>query len=360
MLQKTLLEERHEVLLISFRRQYPQWLFPGKSDKDPSASPLRAVNPRYWLDSINPISWIASFRKIRRYQPDVIVLQWWTTFWAPLWLTLTFLNRWLLKRPIAIICHNVLPHEPRMLDKFLARLVLGQAQRLIVQSTMEKNRLLSLKPDADVVVVPHPVYDMFADKRVPKHEARAELDLPPNIPILLFFGIVREYKGLRILLEAMPAIQKELGPVLLVVAGEFWEDKASYFHLIRELGIQKIVRIDDRYIPDEQVALYFSAADVLVAPYTNVTGSGVVQMAHGFGLPVVGGDTGEDYSTLTAARHLAPSNQVEIFAKTVVDFLINEHPTSAYFLPTSVETRDGWVQLANSLLGCSRSSQAAQ
>jgi glycosyltransferase involved in cell wall biosynthesis len=128
---------------------------------------------------------------------------------------------------------------------------------------------------------------MFADQRVPKVEARQQLGLPDDVPVLLFFGMVREYKGLRDLLDAMPEIHAKLGEVILLVAGEFWEDKCSYLETIQRLGIGHSVIVEDRYIPNEEVGLYFSAADALVAPYRRATGSGVVQMARGFALPVI-------------------------------------------------------------------------
>ncbi|MFX1411391.1 MAG: glycosyltransferase [Promethearchaeota archaeon] len=287
MLYRALRERGHEVLLVSFKRQYPQWLFPGPSDKDPSQKPLSVDDARYWIDSLNPITWLATFWRIYRYQPDVVVLQWWINFWAPVWFVIGGLLRLFLWRPLVILCHNVLPHEARWWDSWLARLVLCLGTRFIVQSPEEENQLRALVPDAQVVVVPHPVYDMFADERVTKEEARAALGLPVGMPVLLFFGIVREYKGLQDVLAALPKVQTQLGRVILVVAGEFWDEKGPYLEMVEQLGIGDSVIIEDRYIPNEAVALYFSAADVLVAPYRRVTGSGAIQMAWGLEVPVI-------------------------------------------------------------------------
>jgi glycosyltransferase involved in cell wall biosynthesis len=165
--------------------------------------------------------------------------------------------------------------------------VLGLGTRLIVQSDAEKQRLLAFLPGKRVDVVPHPVYDMFAGEQISREVARAQLGLSAEIPVLLFFGMIRAYKGLSDVLLALPAIRAELGEVRLLIAGEFWDDKQDYLALIERLGIGELVRIDDRYIPNENVPVYFSAADLLVAPYRTMTGSGVIQMAVGFGLPVV-------------------------------------------------------------------------
>jgi glycosyltransferase involved in cell wall biosynthesis len=156
-----------------------------------------------------------------------------------------------------------------------------------VQSTEEKERLLNLIMNTNVDVAPHPVYDMFADQRLSQEKAREQLGLPLGVPVLLFFGIVREYKGLKDLIRALPEVQTKLGKVMLVVAGEIWDDKVSYLDIIEDLGISDSVIIEDRYIPNEEVPVYFSAADVFVAPYLQVTGSGAVQMALGCGCPVV-------------------------------------------------------------------------
>jgi glycosyltransferase involved in cell wall biosynthesis len=301
MLCRALREHGHQVLMVSFKRQYPQRLFPGRSDRDPSTEPLQVDEAHYWLDSLNPFTWLATFQRIRQYRPDEIVLQWWTPYWAPVWLVLGMLSRLSLQSPLVYICHNVLPHEVRWWDPWLARLVLRWGKRFIVQSMMERERLLSLLPWAHVDIVPHPPYDMFAHQQIPKEDARRQLGLPQDLPVLLFFGIVREYKGLKDILQALPAIQGSLGKVILVVAGEFWDDKQPYLEMIEQLGISSSVWIDDRYIPNEEVAVYFSAADGLVASYRQVTGSGVTQMASAFGLPLLYATAGGAIETTAEA-----------------------------------------------------------
>jgi glycosyltransferase involved in cell wall biosynthesis len=319
MLLQALRGSGHEVLLASFKRQYPRWLFPGRNDKDPSLQALTVEGARFWIDPLNPVTWVTTARRIELFRPDATVLQWWTSFWGPAWFTLASLYRLLVRGPLIVICHNVLPHEPRWWDARLARAVLGCSTLVVVQSTAQRDELLRLVPGKRVAVVPHPIYDMFAHQRISKAEARRRLNLPENAPILLFFGFVREYKGLKDVMLALPGIRDRLGRVILLVAGEFWEDKQSYCEMIEQLALTDSVVLHDRYIPNEEVALYFSAADLLVAPYRTATGSGVIQMAIGFGLPVVTsaaviGQTGSD-SELVSCE--GPND----FATAVVDQL---------------------------------------
>jgi glycosyltransferase involved in cell wall biosynthesis len=287
LLDRALRNAGRNVLLISFRRQYPSWIFPGRSDKDPSEEPIHVEEANYWIDSINPITWLQTFRRVRKFSPDLLILQWWITFWAPVWLTLMALNRIFLKCPVLIVCHNVLPHETRRYDILLAKLTLRLATHLIVQSEEEQARLLALAPSASSTIAPLPMFDMFVHQGIEQSEARAALGLSPDEPILLFFGIVRPYKGLPELIRALPAVRQSVNGIRLVIAGEFWEDKDEYLQLIDELALNDMIVIDDRYIPNEEVAVYFSAADALAAPYRFKTGSGVSQLANAFGLPVI-------------------------------------------------------------------------
>ncbi len=312
MLHRTLRERGHEVLMVSFRFQYPRWLFPGPSDVDPSEQPFRVEDARYWINSLNPFSWIWTFNRIRRYRPDVWVMQWWTTFWAPVWLTMTLLNAMVKGGPVLFICHNVFPHEDRWLDRALSRLVLRRGNAFIVQSDAERAKLERLLVSPRIRVIPHPVYDFFG-KRIPKAEARRLLGLPETAVVLLFFGIVREYKGLKDALQALSEVYKQRDDVTLVIAGEFWSDKEEYLKLIAKLGLEDMVVIDDRYIPNEEVRLYFSAADALLAPYRAETGSGVKSIAAAYDVPVIESVEGiQDYlagSVQVIERHLGDSDR---------------------------------------------------
>lgn len=295
------LRAAHEVKLYSFKRQYPALLFPGRTDKDPSRSPLRA-DCEYLLDPSNPLTWLETFRRIKEEQPDALILQWWVPYWAPAFASIAYLVRRFSSPSklggteggrVIFICHNVFPHERSMIDRALVRLALTQGQFFIVQSEKDLNDLKRLLPAAlrqaqdaaQVRKTAHPIYEALAlGGEMSAQEAKRQLGVGGKV--LLFFGFVREYKGLKHLLKAMPQVLSRIDAHLLVV-GEFWDDKSPYLDLIRELGIGQAVTIVDRYIPNEELGLYFSAADVVVLPYVDATQSGVTQLAYGFEKPVI-------------------------------------------------------------------------
>ena len=292
------LGDRHAVQVISFRRQYPRWLFGGRSDRDPSLRPLRA-DAEYLLDPLDPITWWKVARRVATWRPDALILPWWVTFWSPAWLALSYLvHRWTDAR-VLFVCHNVLPHEGNAIDRVLARSVLSQGDAILVQSQQGLALARELVPNRLSAWVPHPSYAELGvrenDEANQLSQAAAQvelgLNLPPGQPVLLHFGFIRPYKGLAVLLDAMPLIQTEM-PVHLLVAGEVWGSKAEYDAQIARLHIDEQVTFVDRYVPDEELASYFRAADVAVLPYLSATQSGVVQLAFGFGLPVIASNVG--------------------------------------------------------------------
>ena len=278
------LRAAHEVKFYSFKRQYPALLFPGRTDKDPSRSPLRA-DCEYLLDAWNPLTWLETFRRIKEYRPDALIFQWWVPYWAPAFASIAGFARRFTASRVVFICHNVFPHERSVVDRALVRLALTQGQFFIVQSEKDLHDLKRLLPVAQVRKTAHPIYEALAlAGTLTTEEAQRQLGLEGNV--LLFFGFVREYKGLEYLLKAMPKVMGRLDAHLLIV-GEFWDDKSSYLKLIEELGIAQAVTIVDRYIPNEELGLYFSAADVVVLPYVDATQSGVTKLAYGFEKPVI-------------------------------------------------------------------------
>lgn len=285
-------KHNHEVLMVSFKRQYPRWLYPGRDDKDPSQRPPIAEEAHYWIDSVDPVTWLTAFWRIRRYGPDLLVVQWWTTFLAPCFLGLLYLYRRAFPGfPVLALCHNVLPHETHWLDSMLTRAVLSLATHHVVHSREDKARLLALLPHARVRVLEFPPYRSFASLRYERAQARHLLGLDQERPVLLFFGFVRPYKGLECLIRAVHRVTRHI-PVHLLVVGEFWEDKRKYVRQIQDMGLSSYVTIVDRYVPNEEVGLYFGAANVVVLPYLETSQSAVLQVAFEMGVPVIASDVG--------------------------------------------------------------------
>lgn len=278
----------HWTRLYSFTRQYPRWLFPGKTDRDPSETPLK-VDCEYILDPVNPITWWRLYRRVRADAPDMLILQWWVPYWTP---CLTMISRWIKRNtniPIIYICHNVVPHDGGgTLDRRLALTVLRQGDAFIVHSEQDRYRLLALLPSARVIKAQIPTYAEVAGPGGSSvaPELRQELGLPAGRPILLFFGFVRPYKGLEYLIQAMPRVREQLNAHLLVV-GEFWTPPIFYKRYAAEFAVEQAVTFVNRYVPNEELQPYFDLADVVVLPYVSATQSAVVQLAFGFGKPVI-------------------------------------------------------------------------
>jgi glycosyltransferase involved in cell wall biosynthesis len=277
------LRERHEVLFISFSQQYPTWLFPGRSDRDPSERPLRA-NAEYLLNPLNPLSWWRTLRRLRKWEPEVVVIPWWVPFWAPAWSVVGRGVKRLPSRPkVLFICHNVLPHEQDKLSflmPWLMRLTLAPGDGFILHAASDAQILRRLLPQAHCRVTPIPTYAALGDQEA----VALPISLPTDRPLLLFAGFVRPYKGLGVLLEAMALLER---PLHLLVSGEFWQGAATYEAQIARLDLGEKVTLWDEYLPDELLAACLRRADVVVLPYRSATQSAVVQMAFGQGKPVI-------------------------------------------------------------------------
>jgi glycosyltransferase involved in cell wall biosynthesis len=279
---------RHTVEVITFRRQYPTLLFPGKTQQETGDIPIAEPAPRL-VDSINPLNWIAVGRRIRRQKFDLIIFKFWMPFFGPCFGTIAKVARRGTDTKVLFICDNVIPHEHRPGDRAFTRYAFRQADCFIVQSGAVERDLKSFWPGAVYRNVPHPVYDIFG-LPIGKQQARSRLEI--RMPhVILFFGYIRAYKGLAVLLEAMAKLGDEQD-VLLLVVGEFYENEEKYRSMIRDLGLASRVLLHSEYLPNSDVPLYFSAADVVVLPYLSATQSGIAQIAYNFDTPVIATDVG--------------------------------------------------------------------
>ncbi|MGM0425914.1 MAG: glycosyltransferase [Thermodesulfobacteriota bacterium] len=286
---------------------------------DPSVKQLREAGAWPLIDSMNPLTWVNTVRYIVREKADLVILPWWVSFWAPQFWTISTLVRLLSQAKILYLCHNLVEHESRWMDKTLTRAVLSTGDYFLVHSEGEKQGLLSMFPKAEVQKSPHPTYEVFNFKPFDAKRVKAKYRLKGNI--ILFFGFVREYKGLRYLIEALPQVLTKIEATLLVV-GEFWKDKEKYLRLIREKDVEPAVVMVDQYIPNEEIGDYFSAADVVVQPYISATGSGVIQTAFGFNKPVIATKVGSLPEMVEDGRtgFLVPPRDPDGLAKAIVLF----------------------------------------
>ena len=275
----------HEVDFVSFKRQYPGWLFPGDATPDPSNHVLHC-DCEYLLDPINPLTWLRTVRHIRREAPGVLILQWWTPFWTPTLAVLATLAKRYIPARILFLCHHITPPDGGPFDLTLARTVLSRGDEFIVLSETDYAALRHALPDAHIHLGRLPTYEVFNLHRSDRDAARSQLGYGKDDPLLLFFGFVRRYKGLKHLLQSLALVPEDLNAKLLVV-GEFWEPESDFREMAEQLGITQRVQMINRYVPNEEMDIYFSAADVLVLPYLEATQSAVAQIAFGFDLPVI-------------------------------------------------------------------------
>lgn len=316
------LRQRHETVFYSFLRQYPKWLYPGRSDRDNSNIALKEEGIEPMLDSMNPWSWYLTYKKIKDYQPDLTIFPWWVFYWVVQFSFLTRLIHKNTKARILFICHNVIQHESHLLAQWCTKHVLKQGDLFLVHSKEDLRNLREIIPEAKVEHASHPNYDEFPKSGLDKESAKRLLDIQGKV--ILFFGFIRPYKGLDYLLDALPRILSEISVTLLIV-GEFWGDKEKYLEKIKGMGLNGAVKVIDAYVPNEELERYFVASDLLVMPYTKATGSGVVQLAFGFDLPVLVTSVGalpevvkEDKTGL-----IAPPKNSEAIAEKVLKFFNN-------------------------------------
>jgi len=275
------LRERHQVDFFAFRRLYPRLLFPGSTDPDPSAVPLvEPCSPT--LDGLDPATWFRTAKLIVSARPDLLVLQWWTAYWLPLYRTLAGRAR-AAGVPVLTIVHQLVEPASPNAERLLTRLALRSSDGLLMPGPVEAELVRRWFPGRPVRQGRLPAFPHCPGERPSRDEARRALGVDPSAPLLLFFGFVRRYKGLRTLLQALARVPE----VRLLVAGKFWENERSYRERIRRLGLADRVSLVDRYVGNEEVARLFAAADALVLPYLAGGQSAVGVTALSFGLPVI-------------------------------------------------------------------------
>lgn len=341
-----------ETRAFTFKRQYPNFLFPGKSQFVQPEDNAEVVESLQLLDTINPISYFSTARAIKFFAPEILITKFWMPFFAiPLGTVLRRLKRTTFN--IAIL-DNVIPHERRFGDITATKFFLRQNHLFVVMSNTVEKDLLALFPKANFIHLAHPLYDHFG-KQVDKAEARRQLNLPTDRFILLFFGFIREYKGLDLLLKALAMLPNDFH---LVVAGESYSPFDKYNQLVRDLRLDNRISLFIRYISDHEVPLFFSSADLCVLPYKSATQSGIVGISYHFNLPIVATNVGSLPEMLEpfGSGLIAPSSTPESIAQTIMEFTKN--PKNQFIEGIQkYKAIANWDYFAKRLIECYRSSK---
>jgi glycosyltransferase involved in cell wall biosynthesis len=348
------LGKRHHVETITFKRQYPKIFFPGKT-QDEKGEPDATVPAPQLVDSINPFNWIRVARHISRMRPDLLIFKYWMPFFGPCFGTIARLVRKRTGARVLFICDNVIPHERRFGDVALTRYAFRHADFFIVQSDAVEKDLKNYFPQAIYRNVPHPVYENFGHS-LPKQEARNLLGISAE-NVILYFGYVRPYKGLMVLLEAIGLMRDRVTakgsgsvPYLLAV-GEFYDDETKYRKRVAELNIGEYVRSVSDYVSNNEVAAYFSAADAVILPYLSATQSGITQIAYNFDKPVIATNVGGLAEVVLDRKtgYIVPPDDPQALADAIMRFY-DEHKEAEFSAAVKLEKQKySWEHLTRAI-----------
>lgn len=348
LLYKELIKE-HEVNVVTFKLQYPELLFPGKAQTEPEVEGEQRIPTERLINSINPFNWVTTGIKIRNSEPDILLINFWLPFFGPSFGTIAGIVRSNKKTKVITIVHNVKPHEKRIGDRICTRYLFACVDHFILLSRKLEGDLKMMRIDARFKTLFHPVYSIFGD-RIEKETAREYLKVKGE-KIILFFGFIREYKGLDNLLNAF-AILKERTNIKLIVAGEYYSNEEHYKKLIDELNIKDDMFLFNNFIPTTDVKYFFSAADVVILPYNHATQSGIVQIANNFLKPVIATDVGAMAEAVLDNRtgYLIPPKNPELLAETIQKFY-SENKEEEFVNNIKLESeRFSWKNFVNGIL----------
>jgi len=341
------LKKQHDVEIITFKRQYPSLLFPGKTQVETEGEMLR-VPSEPLVDSINPLNWISVGKEIKRRKPDLILFKYWLPFFGPCFGTIARVATKGTNTKVLFICDNVVPHEKRPGDTAFTKYAFGVGNFFIVQSDAVQRDLKAFWPKAKYKKVAHPVYNIFGEP-IEKQQARKQLGITDK-RVLLFFGYVRAYKGLNVMLEAMSKLVKELDVKLLVV-GEFYDDKEKYMRQITDYGLQQSVSVNSDYVANDKVGLYFSAADVVMLPYISATQSGIAQIAYNFNKPIIATNVGGLAEVVrdNVTGFVIPPNDADALVNAIIRFF-KENREKEFAANVEVEKKKySWESMAKAI-----------
>lgn len=336
-LAKEFIQQGHQVTIYTFSLQYPGFLFPGTTQFSTEPPPA-ALSIEVCINSINPLNWLKVGLQLKKLQPDLIVVRYWLPFMGPCLGSILKISKQNKHTKIVCIADNIIPHEKRPGDNLFTKYFVQPIDAFITMSEKVLADLQQFAPGKPATFVAHPLYDNFGEK-ISKEEARDFLKIDHNESILLFFGFIRKYKGLDILLDAMKILQSAaIFPIpKLLIAGEFYEDRKTYDEQIEKLGIKEQLLLKTSFIADSEVKYYLCAADVVVQPYRSATQSGVTPLAYHFEKPMIVTNVG-------GLPSLVPDNKVGLIAEPdaasiaakIIEFFKKGSP---HFLPHLIEEK---------------------
>lgn len=282
------IDRGHQVELITFTKQYPDFLFPGKSQFADGDGPKLPISRK--IHAYNPLNWLKVGGEIRDKKPDLVIIRYWLPLMGPAFGTILRKIKKNKHTKIIGVLDNVIPHEKRTGDKAFTKYFLKPIDAFVTMAQSVEKDLIKFNSTKPRTIHAHPIFSNFGE-RIDKNKALETLKLDTKKYTLLFFGLIRQYKGLDILLDAL-AKSRHRKDIQLVIAGECYADEAQYHKQIKDLGLENNVVFHNKFIPDSEVSTYFSAADVLVLPYRSATQSGVTQIAYHFDLPMIVSNVG--------------------------------------------------------------------
>lgn len=337
-------EAGDEVEIYTFSLQYPSFLFPGKTQysSDPAPDGLKI---HVKINSINPFNWWSVGREIAKLKPDIVIVKFWLPFMGPCFGTILRSIRKNKHTKIVSIIDNIIPHEKRVGDRPFAKYFAKAVDAFIVMSRSVEEDMKQFTQNQPVRFIPHPIYDNYGEA-VPMLAARESLGLAADGKYVLFFGFIRDYKGLDLLLEAMADERIRKAGIKAIVAGEFYSDSKPYDDQIEQLGIKEQLVLHTDFIPNSEVAAYFGAADLLVQPYKTATQSGISQMAYHFELPMLVTNVGglPEIVAHGKAGYVTEPNSKEI-ADAILDFYENKRADTFREFVKEEKKRFSWESM---------------
>jgi len=347
-LAREFIQQGYKVSIYTFSLQYPGFLFPGTTQFSTEPAPAD-LNIQVRINSINPLNWLDVGLELKKLQPQLIVVRYWLPFMGPCLGTILRIVKQNKHTKIVCIADNIIPHEKRFGDIAFTKYFVPPVDAFITMSEKVLADITLFAADKPAKFVAHPLYDNFGEK-VPITEARTYLNIPQQKQVLLFFGFIRKYKGLDILLDAMKLLQTTIpNPPTLLIAGEFYEDRKTYDEQIENLGIQDLLILKTNFIADSEVKYYLCAADVVVQPYRSATQSGVTPLAYHFEKPMIVTNVG-------GLPSLVPDDKVgliteptsEAIAAKIIEYF---QKGAAHFLPHLIEEKKkySWQKMVESI-----------